>query len=233
MGNRDYDDSEDRPQDDMPKSPSSRNFAAFEKFSQENLPRRIREAFEAMLNERVLPIEESLKMAIPEIVRSCQAQIFRDWEGYSSKGGPKTAQDTLHETIEAEETAIPGHYDAQPPPGNESLETFFIEPAPAVIANAFDIPAHFDDYGEGPSRTMADSGYHSLRRQSDLLRREPSLTPDPMTAADVANMCSLEGDLEDLSGTSLDDPTDFDWSEYLVETGNSPAGPKSLLGNKQ
>lgn len=224
VGNLDYDDSEDRPQDDRPKSPSSRNLAAFEKFSQENLPRRIREAFEATLNERVLPIEESLKMALPEVVRSCQAQIFRDWERFSSKVGPKTARDTLHEAIEAEETAVPGHYNAQPPPGNESLSTFFVEPAPAAIENAFDIPAHFGNYGEGPSSIIADSGYHSLRQQSDLLHREPSPRPTPMTAADITNVCSLEDDLEDPGEINLDDPTDIDWSHYLEETGGSPTG---------
>jgi len=224
MGNLDYDDSEDRPQDDRSKSPSSRNLAAFEKFSQENLPRRIREAFEAMLNERWLPIEESLKMALPEVARSCQARIFRDWERLNSKVDPKTARDTLHETIEAEETAIPGHYNTQPPPGNESLSTFFVEPAPAAIENAFDIPAHLDDYGEGPSPTIADSGYHSLRQQSYLLHREPSPRPTPMTAADITNVCSLEDDLEDPSEINLDDPADIDWNDYLVETGSSPTG---------
>jgi hypothetical protein len=37
-------------------------------------------------------------------------------------------------------------------------------------------------------------------------------------------VCSLEDDLEDLSEINLDDPTGFDWSDYLVGTGSSPTG---------
>jgi hypothetical protein len=99
----DYDDSDQRYQDDTPRSPSSREFAAFEQYSQDNLLSRVHDAVEALLDKHVIPIEESIKRLLPEVVRSCQAKMFKDWAQLKSGSSSETAQMAMSENPEREQ----------------------------------------------------------------------------------------------------------------------------------
>lgn len=219
MASLDYDEVEQMYWDETPQSPESRNLAAFERYSQDNLPRRIREAFEAMLEERVLPIEDSLKKALPEVVRTCQAQIFRDWAQLRPGVGQATEGEFLTRNPEMDGVPDQLQYDEQSIAAQndwpQHLSNFYVEPAPTPIGNTFDIPVQSNDNGEGPSQTTADSGYHSTRFNSDFLHHESSSSPTPMAVADNASMFSFQEDLQDPGVADPDIPADFDWAYFL------------------
>lgn len=182
-----------------PQSPSSRNFAAFEQYSQENLPRQVREAFEATLGEQLLPVEESLKRAIPEVVRTCQAQIFRDWDRLNSGAGQTINDGRSTQEPQTEEPAGPGNNSGRGrfalTSWDESLSKFFIEPEPVPIDNPIKNHAQLTGNGEGPSRTTEDSGYHSLRC-SDMAPLKAPQSPTLQGVADDADNCVFQEDLE-------------------------------------
>jgi hypothetical protein len=224
MASLDYDEVEQMYGDETPQSPESRNLAAFERYSQDNLPRRIREAFEAMLEERVLPIEDYLKKALPEVVRTCQAQIFRDWAqlrpgvGQATEGEFLTRNpemDGIPDQLSHDEQSLAARND-----WSQHLSNFYVEPAPTTIENTFNIPVQSNENGEGPSQTTADSGYHSTRFDSDFVHREVPSSPTPMAVADNANMFSFQEDLQDLGVADLVIPADFDWADFLLELEN-------------
>jgi hypothetical protein len=221
----DYGDHEQCAQDDNSLSPSSRGFAAFEHYLQENLPTRVRQAFEAMLDEQMLPIKESLKRALPEVVRTCQAQMFRDWERLSSGAGQTATEGPSTQDPQTAGAASPGNNCGPgpfaPPPWNEFLSNFFIEPGPAPIDNPFEHPVRFNENGEGPSRTkIEDSGYHSLQ-DSDIHPPKLSDSPTLPAAADDANAYWFqEEDLGDLGLADPDLPPLFDWSKFALDRGD-------------
>lgn len=215
MGDLDYDDSEQGPQDECSRSPSTRYFAAFERYSQENLPRLIRESFEAMLDDRMLPIEESLKMALPEVVRACHAQIFRNWERLNSHDFQDSAQDTLVDDVESRREPGHRHHHEVSLSGDESLSNFYVEPGGASIGYTFDIPLGFNDNGVGSSRTIADSGYNTQSGISNFLHPEPSSTRTPMFVSGSAKASASQDHLENLGVADLETPTDFNWDDYF------------------
>jgi hypothetical protein len=224
MVSLDYDEVEQMYWDETPQSPESRNLAAFERYSQDNLPRRICEAFEAMLEERVLPIEESLKKALPGVVRTCQAQIFRDWAQLRPRVGQATEGESLTRNSEMDGVSDQLSHDEQSlAPRNDwahHLSNFHVEPAPTPIENTFNIPVQSNDNGEGPLQTTADSGYHSTHFNSDFLHREVPSSLTPMAVADNANMFSFQENLQDPGVADLDIPADFDWACFPLEPGN-------------
>jgi hypothetical protein len=216
----DYDDLEQRSQDDISLSPSSRDFAAFEKYLQENLPGRVRETFEAMLNEKLLPLEESLRTALPEVIRKCQAQMFRDWER-QSLGGVQDVNGSYSKQNPETDDAICQEDRGQPslPESTfqaESLSTFYIEPELALPENASEHLVRFKENEAGPSRIDTDSGYNSLRSNLDMIRPPQGVTGAP-------NACTHPGDFEDPGMVDLDFPDfDFNWGDFLLEHGTSP-----------
>jgi hypothetical protein len=226
MAHVDYENHEECFQNMTPQSPSSRNFAAFAQYSQENLPRRVREAFEAMLDEQLLPIEESLKRAIPEVVRTCQAQIFRDWEQLSSRTGETIKEGHPTQGPQTEEPAGSGNNSGRgrfaSTPWDESLSKFFIEPEPVPIDNPFEDHMQLSGNGEGPSRTTEDSGYHSLRR-SDMAPLKASESLTLQGVADDADNCAFQEDLEEFGLSDADLPAvfDCDWSSFLLDHGDN------------
>lgn len=214
MVTSDYDDLEQCYRDDTSLSPSSRDHAAFEQYLRNNLYSRVENAIEARLDEQMLPIQESLKRALAEIIHECQAQLFREWE---AKG--KSSTQTL-KTDDATDQASHGEPSPpEPKSRDESLSVFYIEPEPAIFENAFGGPLQFKYNGEGPSRAITDSGYNSLPPNSDIIPSEPLEIPTPLPDTDTENTCSLQQDLEGAWLAGLGLPTDFDWSDYLVETG--------------
>jgi hypothetical protein len=228
MVTSDYDDLEQRSQGDTSLSPSSWHHAAFEQYLRNNLHRRVEKSIEARLDEQMLPIQESLKRALAEIIRECQAQLFREWERLSSGIGQGTKGESSTQTLKTDdaidqvshgEPSLP-----EPQSRDESLSTFYIEPEPAIIENAFGGPLQFKDNGKGPSRAITDSGYNSLRPNSDIIPSKPFEILTPLPDTDTVNTCPLQQDLQDAWLAELDFPTDFDWSDYLVETGSSPTG---------
>jgi hypothetical protein len=168
-----------------------------------------------MLDERVLPIEESLKRALPDVVRACQAQIFRDWERLNSHDFQDSAQDTLID--DAQSRREPGHRHRHEVSlsGDESLSNFYVEPAGTSIGYTFDSPLRFNDNGEASTRTIADSGYNTQSGISNFLHPESSSTPTPMFASGGAKASASQGHLEDLGVADLDTPTDFNWEDYF------------------
>lgn len=167
----------------------------------------------------MLPVQESLKRALAEIIRECQAQLFREWE---TKGKSST------QTLETDDATDQVSHGEPPLPESKlrdgSLSVFYIEPEPATFENAFGGPLQFKYNGEGPSRAITDSGYNSLPPNSDIIPSEPLEIPTPQPDTDAKNTCSLQQDLEDAWLAELDLPTDFNWSDYLVETGSGPTG---------
>ena len=233
-GIADYDDLEQRPEnDDSTQSPSSQSFAAFEQYLQDNLPRRIRETFEAMLNEQYLPLEESLKTALPEAIRTCQAQLFRDWERHSSgdvqdrdgdvsKQSHETKEVIDHETDNVtSKSRKPSQSLPQSAFQDASLSAFYVEPAPTFFESIFEstVQGQFQESGAGRSRTITDSGYASLCPNSGTVHLE-SLTPLDVTAA--ANTCTYPADLADPGIADLDFPFgfEFNWSDLPVDHEN-------------
>jgi hypothetical protein len=217
----DYDDLEQRSAENSPASPTSHNLAAFQQYSQENLPRRVREAFEAILDEQFLPIEESLKRALPEVVRKCQAQMFREWERLSSGVAQDTEEERSTQNPETDGAAVQGTNDGpmlrEPISWNESLSKFYIEPESAPIDSSFDTIMQSGENGERPSRTMTDSGYHSLHRNSDTFHPKPPESLPPIAAADMTNAYSFQEELEGLGAADIGFPSDFDWGEFLSD----------------
>jgi hypothetical protein len=215
----DYDDSELRYQDDAPQSPSSREFAAFEQYSQDNLPKRVHDAVEALLDKHVIPIEESIKRLLPEVVRSCQAQMFKDWAQLKSGSGSETAQMAMSENPEREHGVHQEDHSepplARPATWNESISNFYIEPEPALTDDPFENFVQYGENVEGPSRPIGDSGYHSLRN-SDIDPPKSPDSPAPLVAADDADTL-FEEDLGDPELADSDLPALFDWGEFLLD----------------
>ena len=246
----DYDDLEQYPDDDNNTlSPSSRDFAAFEQYSQDNLPRRVRETFEAMLEEQFSPLEESLKTLLPEVIRTCQAQMFRDWERHSSRGvqdrdgdvskqNDETKGAIDHETNDVidHETNDVTSQETEAEPSlpqsafqDASLSAFYVEPASTLLGSIFEntVQRQFQESEAGRSRTITDSGYASLRPNSDTVHLE-SLTPLGVTGA--TNACTHLADLEDPGFADLNFPFEFefDWNDLPVEHGNGRTeGPET------
>jgi len=213
----DYDELEHRFQDDTSLSSSSRDHAAFEQYLRNNLYSRVENAIEARLDEQMLPIQESLKRVLAEIIHECQAQLFREWETKGKSSTQTLEMDDATGQVSHGEPSLP-----EPKSRDESLSVFYIEPEPAIFENAFDGPLQFKYNGEGPSRAITDSGYNSLPPNSDIIPSEPLEIPTLPPDTDTENTCALQQDLEDALLAELDLRTDFDWSDYLVETGSGP-----------
>jgi hypothetical protein len=171
----------------------------------------------------MLPVQESLKRALAEIIRECQAQLFREWGQLSSGVGQRTKGESSTQTLKTDAATGPVSHGEpslpEPQSWDESLSTFYIEPDPALFENAFGSPLQFKDNGEGASQAITDSGYKSLLPNSDIIPSEPLEIPTPLPDIDT---CSLQQDLEKPCLAELDLPAIFDWSDYLVETGSCP-----------
>ena len=121
----------------------------------------------------MLPVQESLKRALAEIIRECQAQLFREWEQFSSGVGQRTKGKSSTQTLKTDdatgqvshgEPALP-----EPQSWDESLSAFYIEPEPAIFGNAFGSPLQFGNDREERSRAITDPGYKSPRPNSDII----------------------------------------------------------------
>ena len=221
--------SSNAPQDDSTLSAPSRGFAAFEEYLQDNLPRRVCETLEAMLNEQFLPLEESLKTALPEAIRTYQAQMFRDWERHSSGGVRGQDGDVLKQSHETEDVISHGTDDvtgqeSQAEPllpqsalQDVSLSAFYVEPAPTLFGSILEniVQGECQESGVGPSRTVTDSGYASLRPNSDVAHLESLV---PLAATGEANACTYP----DPRIADFDFPFgfDFDLSDLPAKLGN-------------
>ena len=212
----DYKDFERLCPENRPEASLSRNVAAFEQYSRQHLPGRVRQAFEAIIDDLVLPIEESLKSAIPQIVRTCQVQMFRDWERLSSGGGQglegdgfETLQTTDQEPQSEQQLLVP-------PISSQYLSDFHVGAVPGPTEDTLESPVHFDDCGEGPLGTGADSGYGSMWRNSDFPPREPLLRGHYGRADGATDVSFVRDDPEDQGLADLD----FDFAEFVSEDVN-------------
>lgn len=174
------------------------------------------------LTSRCSP-SKNLSRALAEIIRECQAQLFREWGQLSSGVGQRTKGESSTQTLKTDAaTGQVSHGEPSLPERqswDESLSAFYIEPDPALFKDAFGSPLQFKDNREGPSQAVTDSGYKSLLPNSDIVPSEPLEIPTPLPDIDK---CSLQQDLEDPCLAELDLPAVFDWSDYLVETGSGP-----------
>ena len=212
-----YDNLEERTPNITQATSSSADIAALEQYAQENLPSRVCDAVGA------LPIE-SLRESLPEVIRACQVQIFKDWALLESGSSMDTSEDVVVSQNHGIEQAVDQkpHGEQEPAPGStawdESLSEFYIESMPAQIDCAFDTPLPPVDNEEGSSsqtRTRPDSGYDSQPQYPDYLDRgcPPSSTPMGTAAVDITARLFPEGPAD--PGASELDLSADSWGPFL------------------
>ena len=88
---------------------------------------------------------------------------------------PEKGEVTIQESHTEQQLPVPSA-------SNQALSTFYVEPAPVAIDNAFDTAFLLNDNGDGSSKTRADSTYDSLCRNSDSFRHECPSSQSLLTA---------------------------------------------------
>jgi len=189
----------------------------------------------ALIDHRRVYVEESLKNAIPDIVRACQAQLYKDWERSTLGVDQENEGDALTSSSERKEAASRAFHSGPlvsgPPTSNASLSTFFVEPAAAPaslpIKNTFNNAIQSGINGKGSSSTTTDSGYDSLGCNLGFVNREQPQSPFQLFAPGSANANLFLEDRRDDEAkgiamppaVSLDEsltvPLDFDIDDFF------------------
>ena len=112
-------------------SPPAMELARFEEFAREDVPRRVRERLELLVDSELRPVEERLRAQVLEIVRSCLPESFQTFR--QSEQAIEALETGLHPIIWSDAGQDPSNVVdnallAQIFP-MDSLERFFTEPA--------------------------------------------------------------------------------------------------------
>ncbi|KAF6831722.1 hypothetical protein CMUS01_07206, partial [Colletotrichum musicola] len=151
------------------KSPET-EFARYEQFLQRELPSQVQRQLELRIEERLNPIEESLRSELVGIIRDTQIHLFHTYRSMRSSTTDTVAAETGANADTDAEGADSGNMNAreEPRPVNvpdveDSLQTFYQPPLTdeSWSFNAFD--GLLFDFSEMPPGSVdLDSGYWSV-----------------------------------------------------------------------
>ena len=145
---------------------TSSDLESFEQYLKEELPKTVRRALEARVDQAVNPVEETLRDQIVDIVRDCQTQLFEDYRtsrtGMASpaaRGTISLAKETGDDSDGEQDATQPGMAAVGSQSEQDHSEYYFDSQFDGFNEDLFDFTdMHFDqewDSGYGSS-TMTD-----------------------------------------------------------------------------
>ncbi|KAL8821639.1 MAG: hypothetical protein Q9191_007267, partial [Dirinaria sp. TL-2023a] len=170
-----------RSRDDRDASPSNGRrrrgvdgeLADFEAYNRTELPRLVEANLQTLVNAEILPLEESLKRMLVDIVRRCQSTVAQNYDRIhpaSSQERDSGSSQVLNTSFDfqAEDTNV--NFDAltagrqqlleQPAQLDQTNTTAFFEEPPPQSTNTLDVQP--EDYHPKSAAQSPDSGYGSF-----------------------------------------------------------------------
>jgi len=159
---------------DQPLSPSSRQFAEFEEYSKQELPRLVRSGLESLVSEEMQPMEESLKAKLMDVIREAQQSLLDKFKtdhgasrGTSTRASPSgqppaanmPSLDRMTAFNFPAQSLLPGIAPQNGPVSQEHLELDLVSPPTPI--NDFDLGYDLDLLllESAPRAEYTDSGY--------------------------------------------------------------------------
>jgi len=138
------------------KSADSEDFLRYENYARSELPRRVRQMVEDLIQSHYGPIEDSVKAQLAEITRNCQEEVFLSFR--ISQLGASDSQHEPASTTNPQDESVLGVLEpifAPPPPiPNEIVQPTMQEVETSLSRMRRIEPLHYSDSGYGSQSTI-------------------------------------------------------------------------------